>query len=218
MQPLEDSHCFSENSAFANEHVRCRDASQALSCYESTCGTCLAKLEHVLTSLYSVRAALVTAVVTVSRMPAVHREENETGITPVLLLLDAYVATPDGVAVAAEPGQKQRAVLDPYDNSLVPLPFSGSSKVDPAADAVWLTGAGPLPLCSTRSPGRCAPDNSVTEIRAWATNLVLQVCSYAMSAAIRDDGTSTSMLACHAYYPTRARCLCLHCRATSETV
>lgn len=120
-------------------------------------------------------------------MSAVHREDNETGITPVLLLLDAYLATPDGVAVAEDSVQKQRAVLDPYDNSLVPLPFNGSLAVDPAADAVWLSGAGPLPLCSTRSPGRCAPDNSVTEIRAWATNIVLQVWSYPMPAAIRGD-------------------------------
>lgn len=104
-----------------------------------------------------------------------HRESNGTGTTAVLLLLDAYAAALDGTPVATQTQHAQRAVLDPYDNSLIPLPFNGTAAVDPALDAVWLAGAGPLPLCSTRSPGRCAPDNSVTEIRAWATNLVLQV-------------------------------------------
>lgn len=66
-------------------------------------------------------------------------------------------------------------MLDPYDNTLVTLPFNGTTPAEPAADAVWLAGAGPLPLCSTRTPGRCAPDNSVSEIRAWASNIVLQV-------------------------------------------
>eukprot|EP00892_Ulva_mutabilis_P010398 jgi/Ulvmu1/7730/UM039_0036.1 len=103
-----------------------------------------------------------------------HRQAEDTGSTPVLVLLDAYVATPDGSPVYPDMRTGQRAALDPYDNTLVPLPFNGTSRVDPAADAVWLSGAGPLPLCSTRTPGRCAPDNSVTEIRAWATNVILE--------------------------------------------
>lgn len=85
------------------------------------------------------------------------------------------MASPDGVRISDSDPEQQRAALDPYDNSLVTLPFNGTSQLEPAEDAVWLSGAGPLPLCSTRAPGRCAPDNSVTEIRAWASNVVLQV-------------------------------------------